>query len=82
VITLVQSSPSASVADGDEEKLLNALEKLNLDEDGKTEKREPAQKITENREPSSVAQITKLCASFVRATTLLTDIGRSDGAPY
>jgi hypothetical protein len=82
MITLVQSSPSASVVDSDEEKLLNALEKLNLGEDGKSEKRGPAQKIIENSEPSSVAHITKLCASFVRATTLLTNIGRSDGAPY
>jgi hypothetical protein len=83
VITLVQSSPSASVADSDEEKLLNALTKLNLGDDGKSEKREHAQKtITEESEAPSVAHITKLCASFVRATTLLTNIGRSDGAPY
>jgi Ca2+-binding EF-hand superfamily protein len=82
VITLVQSSPSALVADGDEEKLLNALAKLDLDDDGKTEKREHVQKLSEERQPSSVAHITKLCASFVRATTLLTNIGRSDGAPY
>ena len=81
-MTLVQSSPSASVADSDEEKLLNALTKLNLGDDDKTEKREHAQKLSEGSEPFSVAHITKLCASFVRATTLLTNMGRCDGAPY
>ena len=79
---LVQSSPSASVADSDEEKLLNALTKLNLGDDDKTEKREHAQKPSEGSEPFSVAHMTKLCASFVRATTLLTNMGRCDGAPY
>ena len=83
---MVQSSPSASLADGDEEKLLNVLAKLNLDDGGRTEKREHArgypQKNTEESEPSSVAHVTKLCASFVRATTLLTNMGRCDGAPY
>ncbi|KAI9438648.1 peptidase family C50-domain-containing protein [Lactarius indigo] len=83
VVALVQPSPSASLANCDEDKLLNALAKLNLDDDGKTEKREHAggypQKNTEESKPSSVAQITKLCASFVRATTLLTNMGRCDG---
>ena len=82
----MQSSSSASLADGDEEKLLNALAKLNLDDEGKAEKQEQAhgypQQNTKESEPSSVANITKLCASFVRATTLLTDMGRCDGAPY
>ena len=79
----MQSSPSASLADGDEEKLLNALAKLNLDDGGKAEMREPARvKNAGESEGSSVAHITKLCASFVRATTLLTNMGRCDGAPY
>jgi hypothetical protein len=86
VITLVQSSPSASIADGDEEKLLNALAKLNLGDEGKAEKEERTcghpQQNTKPCGPPSVAHITKLCASFVRATTLLTNMGGCDGAPY
>ncbi|KAH9171315.1 peptidase family C50-domain-containing protein [Lactarius sanguifluus] len=82
VIALVQSPPSASLANCDEEKLLNALAKLNLDDGGKTEKRGHAggylRKNSEESEPSSVAHITKLCASFARATTLLTNMGRCD----
>jgi hypothetical protein len=85
VIGLVQSSPLTSSADNDE-KLLNALSKLNLDDDGKCEKRElvsessPLRKEKERYEPTTVAHITKLCASFSRATTLLTDLGQCDGA--
>ncbi|KAH9026737.1 peptidase family C50-domain-containing protein [Lactarius pseudohatsudake] len=83
VIALVPSPPSASLVNCDENKLLNALAKLNLDDDGKTEKRGHAggysRKNSEESEPSSVAHITKLCASFARATTLLTNMGRCDG---
>ena len=86
MIALVQSSPSASLADGDEEKVLNALAKLNLGDEGKAKQEERVcgypQQNTKQSESSSVAHVTKLCASFVRATTLLTDMGRYDGAPY
>ncbi len=75
----MQSSPSVSLANSDEERLLNALAKLNLDGEGKSERQELAQ---EDPQPSSVAHVTKLCASFVRATTILANIGRCDGAPY
>ena len=83
VIALVQSTSSA---DSDEEKLLNALSKLNLDDDGKCERRELvsesfiSRKEKEKYEPTQVAHITKLCASFSRATTLLTGLGQCDGA--
>ena len=85
VIALVQSSPSTSFADRDEEKLLNALSKLNLDDDGKCEKREhvsssPSRQDKEKYEPTKVAHVTKLCASFSRATTLLVGLGQCDGA--
>jgi hypothetical protein len=80
VIALVQSSPSTLV-DGDEEKLLDALEKLGLDDDGKGGKQHPSRN-KEKYEPTEVAQITKLCASFTRATTLLTDLDRHDGARF
>ena len=86
VIALIQSLPSTSSADSDEEKLLNALSKLKLDDDGKCEKREfvsdssPLRKEKEKYEPTKVAHITKLCASFSRATTLLTGLGQCDGA--
>ena len=62
--------------------MLNALAKLNIDDDGKNEKREHARgKNTEESKPSSVAHVTKLCASFARTTTLLTNMGGCDGAP-
>ena len=87
VIALVQSSPSTSSADSDEERLLKALSKLDLDDDdGKYEKRglvsasSFSRKEKEKYEPTKVAHITKLCASFSRATTLLTGLGQSDGA--
>lgn len=65
---------------------MNALSKLKLDDDGKCEKREfvsdssPLRKEKEKYEPTKVAHITKLCASFSRATTLLTGLGQCDGA--
>lgn len=84
VIELVQSSSSTSSADGDEEKLLNALSKLNLNDDGKSEKRghvsgSPSQEDKEKYEPTKVAHVTKLSASFSRAMTLLTSLGQCDG---
>ena len=84
VIELVQSSSSTSSADGDEEKLLNALSKLNLDDGGKNEKRghvsgSPSREDKQKYEPTKVAHVTKLCASFSRAMTLLTGLGQCDG---
>ena len=71
--------------DRDEENLLNALSKLNLDNDDKGGKREhvsgcPSRRDEEKYELTKVAHITKLCASFARATTLLTSLGQIDGA--
>jgi hypothetical protein len=82
VIALVQSSPPTSLAGCDEEKLLDALASLKLDDDGKSGKpdRYSSQKDKEKYEPTEVAHITKLCASFTRATTLLTDLYRNNGA--
>lgn len=85
MITLVQSSPSTSSADCDEEKLLNALSNLDLGDDGKGERRDhvsglPFRKEKEKYEPTEVAHITKLFASFARTTTLLAGLGQRDGA--
>ena len=84
IIELIQLSPSASSADGNEEKLLNALSKLNLDDEGKSEKPghvslSPSREDKEKYEPTKVARVTKLCASFSRAVTLLTGLGQCDG---
>jgi hypothetical protein len=87
VIDLVQSSPSTSFADADEENLLNALSKLNLHDDGRSNKQEQedlsgssSQKDKGKYEPTKVAHITKLCASFSRATSLLSSLGQRNGA--
>jgi hypothetical protein len=82
VIAFVQSSPPASLAGCNEEKLLYTLAKLNLDDDGKSGKPEryALQKDKEKYKPAEVAHVMKLCASFTRATTLLTDLYRHDGA--
>jgi hypothetical protein len=81
VIALVQSSPPASFAGCDEEKTLDALAKLNLDDDGKSRKPERyTSKDKEKHKPAEVAHVMKLCASFTRATTLLTDVDRHHGA--
>jgi len=67
--------------------LLNALSRLNLNDDGRGDKREQEQvsgsssrKDKEKYEPTKVAHITKLCASFARATSLLSGLGQRDGA--
>jgi hypothetical protein len=82
MIALVQSSPPTSPTGCDEEKLLDALAGLKLDDDSKSGKpdRYALQKDKEKYEPTEVAHVTKLCASFTRATTLLTDLYRHDGA--
>jgi hypothetical protein len=88
VIALVQSSASTSFLNGDEDKFLNTLSKLNLDDDGdggKNGKREhvsggPPRMDKEKYGPTKVAHVTKLCASFARTTTLLTGLGQDDGA--
>jgi hypothetical protein len=81
VIALVQSSPPASFVGCDEEKLLDALGKLNLDDDGKSRKSEQyISKDKEKHKPAELAHVTKLCASFTRATTLLADMDRHHGA--
>jgi hypothetical protein len=64
---------------------LNALSDLNLDDAGKGKGRDqvsgfPSRKGKENLEPTEVARITKLCASFARTTTLLAGLGQRDGA--
>lgn len=84
-MALVQSSPSTSIAGRDEEKLLNALSNLNLDDDGKGERPGHisglrSQKDKGKLERSEIAHITKLCASFARTTTLLASLGQSNGA--
>jgi hypothetical protein len=63
---------------------MKALSKLNLDDDGKREKQgqvsgSPSRGDKEKYEPTKVAHVTKLCASFSRAMTLLTGLGRCDG---
>jgi hypothetical protein len=80
VIGLVQSS-SSTLADGNEEKLLDSLAKLNLDDDSSGGKKHPSWN-NEKYKPTEVARITKLCASFTRATTLLTDLDRYNGARF
>ena len=64
---------------------MNALSKLDLDGDVKGERRDrvsglPSRKEKEKYEPTEVAHITKLCASFARTTTLLAGLGQRDGA--
>jgi hypothetical protein len=69
---------------------LNTLSKLNLDDDGdggENRKREhvsggPSRMDKEKYEPTKVAHVTKLCASFARTTTLLTGLGQDDGAQH
>jgi hypothetical protein len=85
VIALVQSSSSTSSTGRDEEKLLNALSNLKLDDESKGERRDhvsecPSRKDNEKLDPTEVAHIMKLCASFARTTTLLAGLGQSDGA--
>lgn len=74
-----------SIAGCDEEKLLNALSNLNLDNDGTGERPDhisglPSRKDKEKLERTEIAHITKLCASFARTTTLLASLGQNDGA--
>ncbi len=63
----------------------NALSNLNLVDHGKGEMQDRisgflSRKDKEKLEPTDIAHITKLCASFVRTTTLLAGLGQSDGA--
>ncbi len=85
MIALIRSSSSTSFAGRDEEKLLNALSNLKLDDENKGERQDhdsgcPSRKDNEKLEPTEVAHIIKLCASFARTTTLLAGLGQSDGA--
>lgn len=68
-----------SIAGCDQEKLLDALSNLNLDDDGKGEIL-PSRKDKEKLERTEIAHIMKLCASFARTTTVLASLGQSDGA--
>lgn len=67
--------------DGDEEKLLKTLSNLNLNDDGKEERRDHVSVFPPRKDkgPTGVAHIMKLCASFARTTTLLAGLGQHDG---
>jgi hypothetical protein len=61
---------------------LNTLSNLNLNDDGKGERRDHVSVVPPRKDkaPTEVAHITKLCASFARTTTLLAGLGQHDGA--